>query len=253
MKYRSQYMRSETPPNKIRNLDKASLEATVAQCRYVKDLFAVLDIPYQQYYKDLFIAQCARHEVDIIHLVPNAKQEDLTGRVFGRLKVLRKGPITKSGMSTWYCEEVETGIVKQVFSKHLRSGATKSFSFWFKTGEEHVQWTGHGQISGQYWSTVRRHALTRKMTLDIGIDRAWSIYLEQGRRCALSGIPISFGEGGCSLGTASFDRIDSAKGYVEGNVQWVHKRVNIMKNRFDETEFIDFCRAVAATNPLPIK
>jgi hypothetical protein len=30
------------------------------------------------------------------------------------------------------------------------------------------------------------------------------------------------------------DRIDSNKGYVEGNVQWVYKYVNLMKRDFPQ-------------------
>lgn len=40
-----------------------------------------------------------------------------------------------------------------------------------------------------------------------------------------------------SFGTASLDRIDSTKGYVEENVQWVHKDVNFMKSNLTEQRF----------------
>ena len=46
--------------------------------------------------------------------------------------------------------------------------------------------------------------------------------------------------------TASLDRIDSSKGYVIGNVQWVHKDINIMKNKFDNQYFIDMCKKIAS-------
>ncbi|NBW29230.1 hypothetical protein EBR37_02510, partial [bacterium] len=39
-----------------------------------------------------------------------------------------------------------------------------------------------------------------------------------------------------------------SKGYIEGNVQWVHKRVNIMKGNMLEQEFLDFCEAVVNKN-----
>lgn len=43
---------------------------------------------------------------------------------------------------------------------------------------------------------------------------------------------------------ASLDRIDSKRGYTEGNVQWVHKSVNLAKNSLSEVEFIMLCHAV---------
>lgn len=52
-----------------------------------------------------------------------------------------------------------------------------------------------------------------------------------------------------SHGTASLDRIDSSKGYIEGNVQWVHKYVNVMKWDFSMEEFLDICRKICITNP----
>lgn len=46
-------------------------------------------------------------------------------------------------------------------------------------------------------------------------------------------------------GTASLDRIDSTKGYVVGNVQRVHKSVNMMKQSLPNHIFIDWCQKIA--------
>lgn len=32
---------------------------------------------------------------------------------------------------------------------------------------------------------------------------------------------------------------------IEGNVQWVHKTINIMKQSLSDEEFIQYCRTVA--------
>lgn len=50
--------------------------------------------------------------------------------------------------------------------------------------------------------------------------------------------------------TASLDRIDSSKGYVLGNIQWVHKDINKMKLDYDQDYFIDICRRIAEYNSL---
>ena len=42
----------------------------------------------------------------------------------------------------------------------------------------------------------------------------------------------------------SLDRVDSSKGYIEGNVQWVHKMVNMSKQQYTQEEFIEMCTAV---------
>jgi hypothetical protein len=44
--------------------------------------------------------------------------------------------------------------------------------------------------------------------------------------------------------TASLDRIDSSKGYFKGNVQWIHKDLNVMKMDLTEEKFIDYCKLV---------
>lgn len=43
----------------------------------------------------------------------------------------------------------------------------------------------------------------------------------------------------------SLDRIDSSKGYIPGNIQWVHKDVNSLKSNFDEEESIKWCTMIA--------
>jgi len=44
--------------------------------------------------------------------------------------------------------------------------------------------------------------------------------------------------------TASLDRIDNNKGYIKGNVQWVLKDINKMKNIHTQDYFIELCKLV---------
>ena len=76
-----------------------------------------------------------------------------------------------------------------------------------------------------------------------------SKFIEQNRMFALTGIPIYFqARKDLRNATASLDRIDSSKGYIEGNVQWVHKKINYMKQQFNQTEFIEWCKKVVNHN-----
>lgn len=45
--------------------------------------------------------------------------------------------------------------------------------------------------------------------------------------------------------TFSLDRIDSKIGYIEGNVQWVHKMVNMCKQHYTQEEFLEMCVSIA--------
>lgn len=69
-------------------------------------------------------------------------------------------------------------------------------------------------------------------------------------KCALSGINLILGheKDGKTICTASLDRIDNNMGYVNGNVQWVHKDINFMKQDLTQLEFLNYCRLIAANN-----
>jgi hypothetical protein len=57
----------------------------------------------------------------------------------------------------------------------------------------------------------------------------------------LTGIEIFFDK---EETTASLDRVDSSKGYIQGNIQWIHKRLNWMKGDMSELEFRQWCKRV---------
>jgi len=103
-------------------------------------------------------------------------------------------------------------------------------------------------MPGYYMSAVRSRS--KKLKLPTDLDSAYLIELwelQQGR-CALSGRPLHlrFEKYGSHPDAASLDRIDSEKGYVRGNVQWVHADVNQMKFCFDQSYFIELCSLVAS-------
>lgn len=177
---------------------------------------------------------------------------DLTGQRFGILTAIRRSENKKS-WTMWVCR-CDCGHEIAAYSTHLVRGNTQSCGCQrTSAGAEHVQWQGCGEISGHRWSQIRRRGLsTRKSRQNhqfaISIDYAWSLFLEQNGRCALSGMRIEFGKTNNDETTASLDRIDSSIGYVRGNVQWVHKDVNRMKNIFSQSRFIEVCKRVAHTH-----
>jgi len=95
------------------------------------------------------------------------------------------------------------------------------------------------------WVTkCKTGAETRGLQWDLSVEAIWQIYLAQNKVCALSGMPISWAEVG-QTHTASLDRIDSSLGYTLGNVQLVHKDVNMMKQSYSNERFVELCKAVA--------
>ena len=82
-------------------------------------------------------------------------------------------------------------------------------------------------------------ANSRKIEWNLTEKQMFSNYIG---KCALTNWDISINHANC---TASLDRIDSNKGYIIGNVQWVHTIVNMSKNKYGQDTFISMCKAVA--------
>jgi hypothetical protein len=103
-------------------------------------------------------------------------------------------------------------------------------------------------VPGWFWSHIVVNARKRGIEITASREYAENLFRAQDQRCALSGCPIEFAKtstGVRSRSTASLDRRDSALGYVEGNVQWVHKDVNMMKGSLSETKFLIIVRMIA--------
>lgn len=110
---------------------------------------------------------------------------------------------------------------------------------------------GVGDLGRTFWCHIQAGARKRGIEFDISIEYAWELFQEQGARCALSGDLINLSpevkdnNPHYSKFTASLDRKDSSVGYVEGNVQWVHKKINYIKRDLSDEEFTSWCRKVS--------
>lgn len=111
-------------------------------------------------------------------------------------------------------------------------------------------WKGYQEISGTIWRKILWHARKRNIDFDLTIEDAWEVFLLQGKKCALTGLDLQFGNDKRYNNepvetTASLDRIDNEKGYSRENTQWVHKAINLMKLDHGQNEFIKWCKLVA--------
>jgi len=61
--------------------------------------------------------------------------------------------------------------------------------------------------------------------------------------CCMSGMYISLEY---KEQTASLDRIDNSKGYEVGNIQWVHKEINMMRGPLSVDRFIELCEFISS-------
>lgn len=175
------------------------------------------------------------------------------GHKFGKLTAIELEK-DKNGYNTRYLCKCDCGNTHSVSKSHLRSGRINHCGCVRHEGAKHQHWTGAGEISGDFWyghivrsanGSKNGNKVRKPKELTLTIQEAWNLFLEQRRRCALSGVTLTFPKKGKDrFYTASLDRIDSSKGYVLDNVQWVHKDINIMKNKFDNKYFINVCREV---------
>lgn len=176
------------------------------------------------------------------------------GNKFGKLLAVEEVEKRKSGGIRYKCL-CDCGNTHEAFATHLRRGLITHCGCAPHRGSKHHQWTGVGEISSGFWyDHIVRSANGSKLNnrerkpkdLTISISEAWDIFLKQSKKCALSGIeltfPVTYKD---KSWTASLDRIDSSKGYILGNVQWVHKDINIMKNKFNQEHFINMCKLIS--------
>jgi len=172
---------------------------------------------------------------------------DLTGQPFGKLTALYpiKHPNRANRHYLWKCK-CECGNEKDIQGAHLRNGHTKSCGCsWYTYGESHKSWKGHKEISKRFFYSIEQNAKVRKIQFDVTMFQLWDLFIKQDRKCALTGLPLNFSANHNKIkGNASLDRIDSTKGYMIDNIQWVHSSINQMKWNMPQEDFFQMCEAV---------
>lgn len=149
-----------------------------------------------------------------------------------------EGDCRTGGKTLWRIENPICKHTKTVRASHL-------------TGQGNIRClTCHEENYGKHIGArilqrIKINAKNRNIKCDLTREYLENLIKQQNYKCALSGIDIFFPRGSRTekfgYGTASLDRIKSDLGYVEGNVQWVHKHINVLKNHFTVDEFIWLC------------
>jgi len=171
------------------------------------------------------------------------KKIEMIGEKFGKLSVIEEVSKNKNGHIKYLCQ-CDCGNTCEVFGTHLRQKKIISCKCANK----------FDGVSGDMWyNIINRGVKTRvkRNNLEINITKKYinELFLQQNGKCKLSGVEITLPKTWKDRTySASLDRIDSGKGYIIGNVQWVHKHINVMKNTFPEEMFIYFCNKVSEQN-----
>jgi hypothetical protein len=179
---------------------------------------------------------------------------DILGDKYGRLKVFSYKGKDTNGKSIWNCL-CDCGKEKCVRASDLKSGKISSCGCLKKEvnsiiGKETIQKINKmnkavGELSGTHYSSIRSNGSKRGFEFSVSKDFLWNLFLNQNKKCAISGVELIMSISKSKEKTASLDRIDSSKGYLEDNVQWVHKDINKMKLNHSLDKFINWCIVVA--------
>ena len=168
-------------------------------------------------------------------------QQDLTNKKFGKLLIV--GPNENdAGVRIWdyVCKCGNTG-----------SAPAKSF-----LQAEHIKSCGcmRGKEAWKIlppceYNRLKNAALRRGREFNLSREFLEKLLEKQNFLCNISKIPIAVKRRrDIEKNTASLDRIDSKLGYIEGNVQWVHKKINVMKLDLDQSYFIELCKIISEAN-----
>ena len=95
-----------------------------------------------------------------------------------------------------------------------------------------------GDLTLTEHTRLRRSAEKRGYVFEVSIEYLWNLFQEQKQICAITGDYIP------NIKEASLDRIDSSKGYIPGNVQWVTQQANLSKHVMTMEQLYKFCRKV---------
>lgn len=190
------------------------------------------------------------HRIKYFGIKPTTQSKYLN-KLFGKLTP--KEVAGKNKYRTQYNCECECGRFIVVDSCSLITSNTTSCGCDSrKRGKEHPLWSGHEDISSSYWSSIEKGAKDRNLEFSITIEDAWNQFVGQNKQCALTKLPLLLAPvrrlSKMGFQTASLDRINSQKGYIIDNIQWVHKDVNVMKWNFTENRYIEICKLVAQNN-----
>lgn len=168
---------------------------------------------------------------------------NLVNQRFGLGIVLQQVPkpshLTKNGR--YWLMQCDCGNTYIALTESLTSGNSHSCGCKKRRhGKNHPHFRGHEELSLDYWRKLQRGAHLRSITFEVTITQAWDLFVNQNRKCALTGWQINLSK----PQTASLDRVDSELPYIVGNIQWVHKDVNRVKQHYQQNYFLSICEAV---------
>ena len=184
-----------------------------------------------------------------VKLVKKPERCSHVGEKFGKLTAIEYAGhgIDTSNQAIYYKFLCDCGNTQIIRYTQIRKGIqTQCSKCSYKIGKESPNWKGVGDLSKNLYNAYWHSANAKGLKFDLSLKYLWNLFEQQNRKCALSGLDIHFDiKSQKELNkTASLDRIDSTKGYIKGNVQWVHRIINRIKVDMPNDLFVYMCNQV---------
>ncbi len=181
------------------------------------------------------------------------KRLNLIGEIFGDLKIIEFDCV-KNKKTYWIAICKPCGNKHSVCGSDVKRGKIKNCGCTLNKGHRNGQWKGYKELSGRIVSHYKEIAELRNIKFKITAQDMWNQYVKQNMVCPYTGVELYLETKNSLLRTpinASLDRIDSKKHYTVDNIQWVLKKVNVIKNDLTHNEFIELCHLISKNCPIP--
>lgn len=100
-----------------------------------------------------------------------------------------------------------------------------------------------------HYRTIHNRSVERGIEMGISIDDLVNQWNIQGGICEFTGVELILSSYSKitknPIYSASIDRIDSSKGYVNGNIRWVSRAINWMKNNMSDELTWKLCELIS--------
>ena len=178
-----------------------------------------------------------------VHVARSKYKEAPIGNLFGYWEVI--GYSHYENEHYWIVKCTLCGKVKSRRASQLTLGRSKSCRSCLgkmRESDKSPYWKGLNGMTHQYLSRLPHRGKEVSLTMEDLYDQ-WEL---QGGKCAFTGEALSLEDAkDKKASTASIDRVNSSLGYIKGNIQWVHKRINLMKSNMADEDFINMCNKVS--------
>jgi hypothetical protein len=217
------------------NICKESVLKLISEGKTLKEIGIILNFSHSSLY-----TFCMRNEIEWNKVSRGGKNIiDLTGQKFGALTVLYRDLDIKHKLAYWICR-CDCGVIVSARGADVRNNKIKTCGCRMSILSKR-NWQGVDYVPKTLWMTIVNNARNRNIELLITQQFASDLLVKQNFKCSLTGIILSTE---IRKTTASLDRIDSLKGYTEDNVQWIHKDINMLKNKYSVEKLIEMCRLI---------